>query len=893
MALVLKDRVKETTTTTGTGSYVLAGAVTGFQSFTDALANGDTTHYAVENGTDWETGLGTWTESTTTLARTTIYESSNSGNAVDWGAGSKDIFITKPASRDSTITVYATSSDLPTTGLQAGDQAFVSNTARLYISNGVGWYSVAVVNQTPTISGNSASYTLATDGTATTVTLTATDPEGDPITWSATTSGTTAAATVTNSANVFTITPSTNTANGGTLTVTFRASDGINIGTANSDFVLEFLVPQWGSVQTSLATNSTNGLDNTTFVDRSSNSHSPSLTGTPVQSPIHPYLDNYSVEFDGGEKLTTQSTQSAFNLTSGDWTIELWVKDNLTTDAVRTMMNMRTSSGSYGFLFRRHTSNRWELYYNGGTRTYATITDYGNLTDWYHMAIVVDNGTFRWFVNGQQAFNTTTFTQSNYVWDTLDLGSYSSHHWNGYISNVRVVKGTAVYTSNFTPPTEKLTAVTGTTYLGLQSNRFIDTTGNESISVASGTPKVSSANPFGQEDHYTVADNRGSAVFSETSGGEYIDFGQDSSFAFGTGDFTVEWWHYATGNYWGTVFDTSSSAAYAGSIFIGPHGAANYSIAAYLSGGGTIQANTAGENLPLYQWTHCAIVRNGTSIKAYINGVEDGSNTSTHDLTMNDATVGRATYWTSSYDLRGGDKVADLKVTKGTAVYTSSFTPPTSPVGNTNASLYLPMDNSGIFDASSVVEVDLLGSVETDTNEKKFASSSIYIPSGSANRIEFVHPPVGGDSTYECWFNADSLVEGSYGVIFSIEGHLKVTTMSTGALRLFHSSSSLGDSSTGLVSTGTWYHLALVRSKTDSYLKVYLDGSQVISNTTYTGSLNTNPTGNDAYLGYFGDGFGHNYQGNIENFQISDGVKYSTAFTAPTTTQSSSYQKDS
>jgi|GEM_PF-6507338 len=99
MALVLKDRVKETSTTTGTGSFTLAGAVDGFQSFTSALADGDTTYYVIEDGTDWETGLGTWTESGAVLARTTVYESSNSGSAVDWGAGTKDVFITLPASR--------------------------------------------------------------------------------------------------------------------------------------------------------------------------------------------------------------------------------------------------------------------------------------------------------------------------------------------------------------------------------------------------------------------------------------------------------------------------------------------------------------------------------------------------------------------------------------------------------------------------------------------------------------------------------------------------------------------------------------------------------------------------------------------------------------------------
>jgi hypothetical protein len=98
MALVVKDRVKETTTTTGTGTYTLAGAVQGFQSF-GVIGDGNTTYYAVTNGTDWEVGLGTYTASGTTLARTTILESSNAGSAVDWSAGSKDIFVTYPAER--------------------------------------------------------------------------------------------------------------------------------------------------------------------------------------------------------------------------------------------------------------------------------------------------------------------------------------------------------------------------------------------------------------------------------------------------------------------------------------------------------------------------------------------------------------------------------------------------------------------------------------------------------------------------------------------------------------------------------------------------------------------------------------------------------------------------
>ena len=98
MALVLADRVKETSTTTGTGTYTLAGAVTGFESFA-SIGNGNTTYYACTLGSDFEVGIGTYTASGTTLARTTILQSSNSDNAVNWGAGEKTLFCTQPAEK--------------------------------------------------------------------------------------------------------------------------------------------------------------------------------------------------------------------------------------------------------------------------------------------------------------------------------------------------------------------------------------------------------------------------------------------------------------------------------------------------------------------------------------------------------------------------------------------------------------------------------------------------------------------------------------------------------------------------------------------------------------------------------------------------------------------------
>jgi hypothetical protein len=98
MPLVLKDRVKESSTTTGTGTLTLGGAESGFQSFA-VIGNGNTTYYAIVDSAagTWEVGIGTYTSSGTTLARNTVLESSNSGNLVNFGAGAKDVFVTYPA----------------------------------------------------------------------------------------------------------------------------------------------------------------------------------------------------------------------------------------------------------------------------------------------------------------------------------------------------------------------------------------------------------------------------------------------------------------------------------------------------------------------------------------------------------------------------------------------------------------------------------------------------------------------------------------------------------------------------------------------------------------------------------------------------------------------------
>ena len=130
MALVLADRVRETTTTTGTGSVTLGGAYTSFQTFSAGIGNGNTTYYTIANAAtgEWEVGLGTYTLSTNSLSRDTVYASSNSGSLVNFAAGTKDVFVTQPAER--AVYVQSNGTTVSLNILTAsGDSSFTSTGA--------------------------------------------------------------------------------------------------------------------------------------------------------------------------------------------------------------------------------------------------------------------------------------------------------------------------------------------------------------------------------------------------------------------------------------------------------------------------------------------------------------------------------------------------------------------------------------------------------------------------------------------------------------------------------------------------------------------------------------------------------------------------------------------
>ena len=138
MALVLGDRVKETTTTTGTGTYSLGGAENNFQAFS-VIGNGNTTYYCCQDSSNFEVGIGTYTASGTTLARTTILQSSHNDNAVSWSSGTKTIFCCYPAEKavflnasndlntlsSGAVIMTTLNSDTPSTTTSSSDADFI------------------------------------------------------------------------------------------------------------------------------------------------------------------------------------------------------------------------------------------------------------------------------------------------------------------------------------------------------------------------------------------------------------------------------------------------------------------------------------------------------------------------------------------------------------------------------------------------------------------------------------------------------------------------------------------------------------------------------------------------------------------------------------------------
>jgi hypothetical protein len=620
--------------------------------------------------------------------------------------------------------------------------------------------------------------------------------------------------------------------------------------------------------------NGTNGAQNNTFLDSSSNNFTITRNGNTTQGTFTPFsATGWGNYFAGSSDYLTAPSNTAFALGTGDFTIECWFY--LTNTGNKALWGIGDGTTSGGVMFRVETaSNRFNFYNTTDILfTGAAIVPFV----WYHVAVVRSAGTLRVYLNGLQygssVANTTNIAQNIFYVGAAKIGATVPYNpMEGYLSNTRVVKGTAVYTSNFTPSPIPLTAITNTSLLTCQSNRFSDNSTNAFAITANGTPSVQAFSPFLPTAAYSAGTNGGSGYFDGT--GDYVSAPSNSVFNFGTGNFTIEFWvYYNTIGGPQTLLDINYGTA--PSCTLQP---SSGSMIFYTNGTATSITSSVADTVGV--WSHYAVVRNGTTITMYRNGASVGSATYSGNVGNSSATVyvggslGGGGYYTNGY-------VSNFRMTN-TAVYTAAFTPPTAPAtAISGTALLLNFTNAGITDATAKNDLETVGNAQISTTQSKFGGSSMYFD-GAGDYLVVPDAPASevfgsGDFTVEFWMYANTVASGTrdcFGIYDG--GSTGIIVGQVGAnVRFFCENSGAIITSSTTISASQWYHIAAVKSGTTGAL--YINGTSV-GTATISSPSNTNFS-----IGRAGNFNGNYFDGYIDDFRITKGyARYTANFTAPT-----------
>lgn len=635
--------------------------------------------------------------------------------------------------------------------------------------------------------------------------------------------------------------------------------------------------PNFKNVTLLLHGDGSNGAQNNTFIDSSTNNFTITRNGNTTQGSFSPYGSNWSNYFDGNGDYLYAASNAAFGVGTGDFTIECWV-----------FPIGAWTSGGYNCLFQVDGTGLYFGQNNAGfglrQSGTANIISYGTsptLNTWTHVAIVRSGTTVTMYYNGVSVATATSsanFSSGN-AWVGADAGP--SNYYNGYISNLRLVKGTAVYTANFTPPTAPLTAITNTSLLTCADNRFRDGSTNNFTITRNGDVKVTNFSPFAPSAAYSAAANGGSAYFD---GSDWLSVPDDNALDFGTGDFTIETWAY---------FPAFSNAVFAAGWTTGEpvtgwsfgtdttYGF--YFVSAISASYSSVAGNSA---VAVGAWNHVAVVRSGGSVTIYVNGVGGTAVSNTQNITTAAAglNVGRSSYASNPAYFTG--YLSNLRIVKGTAVYTSNFTPPTAPVtAISGTSLLTNFTNAAILDNSGKNDLETVGNAQISTSVKKFGTGSMYFDGTGDYLIAASSDLYGygtGDFTIEFWLYISSVSVAAtvFSNLSSASGtspHMYLMTDST--LRYYTGSTDRITS--GTLSTGQWMHVALCRASGST--RLFINGTQ--SGSTYTDSNNygaSNPLG----IGTYWNGTPvttNTLNGYLDDVRVTKGVaRYTANFTAPT-----------
>jgi hypothetical protein len=638
----------------------------------------------------------------------------------------------------------------------------------------------------------------------------------------------------------------------------------------------------------------TNGAKNTVFIDSTSNNVNITRVGNVTQGSFSPYGNNWSVCFNNSSShIITTPSSSSFALGTSDFTIELWFNQTSKVSAYPRLFNFNNTWNAQGSVVLMMNDNDRPNKlcfgtYNSGTVSLVSTTLLSSGV-WYHVAVTRQGSTFRMFVNGvQEATCTSADNIDSNANSTLNIGNapsqVSGELFDGFISNFRMVKGTALYSSNFTPSTQALTAVSGTVLLTCQSNYFKDNSSNNFALTISGTPKIEKFGPFPQV--YNLNNHGGSGYFDgagdfltlPASGNNYLD-----------GDFTIEAWAYplAISTNLDAIFTLSACST--GWCFNN----SNVTINGFVLCVGNLHYGTTNSNyssnIKTNMWTHLACVRSGSTITVYANGVSMVSITfsSAFGATSNtNPGIGVFDFYQGANRFMFNGYISNLRLIKGTALYTSPFTPPTSPLSAiTNTQFLCNFTNAGIYDGTCINNFENIGNVQISTTASKFGSSSIYFDGTAYLNARASNPlTLSGDYTIEGWANINAL--SGYHRILS--NTTPPSDTPTGFMILYNNSNNLviyGTDIGTLVTVGTftsntWFHFAMVRSGTT--FTMYVNGTSTFTKASHTSILYcTGWTLGGMYSG------GEYLSGYLDDIRVTKGVaRYTANFTPPTVAHS-------
>ena len=790
----------------------------------------------------------------------------------------------------------STVADLPDTGNNPGDIQLVEATNRLYVWNGSGWYNIALINQTPTWDSGgqpSTSYILDADSPqdATVITLAASDPDGLPISYSYVASGSMdSMATISQDSSVFTVTPKTvsEVGEGVELTgsITFRASDGVNILPQVSSFTLNFITIIENSRYTTLLATAVDTSDNNDITDSSTNNYTITVNGDAHAGTFSPYRHGgYSTYFpDSGwgpytDNVIAPSSDFAFG--TGAFTVSFWYKfehsfSSEIFDTRQTSVNMN------GFRIWIGPAGGATVYY--ATSTVLTATTTAAVGVWGHICVTRDgSGNLKIFLNGTQAASTTD--NNNYTAQGLNIGNSNSgiNDFRGWMKDIHVVKG-----YSYEPDTVSIYSPAkvgvGTVFLGCTTASMQDvSTAARIISSSIGftyTTEVPNNNL-----EYSAAIHGGSVSFNGTT--DFFTLPQAP--ALGSSHFEVSLWVYSS------TTDTIliDWADNNGGIrrYNAPHlslvsGSLNWFVKNTSGTNITMIADTS--TIPLNSWVYVTVKRYNGDTKMYVNGVQVGSTYSTNiDFVVAPSRpiIGRNGY-NSSVFLAGN--IADLTVKIGTDVTDGSApTVPTAPVSSTGTALHVKGTDASIIDKSQASNLKLVGNTTGSTTQVKFADTKSMYFDGAGDYITADQIPLGtGDFTIEAYTYLDSRLT-IYPGIFG-----NYSTFSAGSLSLIagHQSSTVTNYqvahngtfptlNAGPITYDQWVHLCLERY--NGTITLYKDGTSIGS---FSSTVALNGVGSNFYIGALGDAISSSYiNGWIQDFRVTTGLaRYTANFTPPT-----------